>query len=471
MFSNWLSKSFSNKPGKHLGIRIAQTLLLASGLLCLQALQAQPVQLDKVLAIVEEDVILQSEFDTRWQQLQEQIANAQGAVPPEDVLKKQLLDQLIIETIQLQLAGRSGIRVDDNQLNQAMSNIATQNNMSFEDFTSTLQAQGLYEVTREALRKEIIIGQFENGAVNRRIDISRQEIENYLRSEAGLSTIAPEYHVAHVLIPTGTNSSEAQRSELAELLFKELNEGADIVQMATSRQISGINVSGGDLGWNKPENLPSLFRDIVPELKPGEITKPFTSSSGHHLVKLLEIRGGAALNVEQFHVRHILVTPNEIRTEAQAEELIGQLHARIVGGEDFADIARQNTDDSASMVSGGDLDWIDEGMLPPDFMDKVRATEVGTMSEPFRATTGWHIIEVLERRVEDVTEENKRFQAQRILRERKFENERQNWLTEIRDTSHVEILDPELRPATAITADTKAETETEAEAEAETDSE
>jgi peptidyl-prolyl cis-trans isomerase SurA len=208
-----------------------------------------------------------------------------------------------------------------------------------------------------------------------------------------------------------------------------------------SRQISGIEVGGGDLGFRKPEALPSVFQEIVPTLQPGEVAAPFASTSGHHIVKLLETRGGATMNVEQFKVRHILITPTEIRTEEQAQVLVQQLYERIKSGEDFADIARQNTNDPASMVSGGDLDWVSDDMLPPDFMAKVRAAEMGEVMEPFRVSTGWHIIEVSERRMQDMSEDNKRFQAQRILRERKFENELQNWITEIRDTSHIEIFE------------------------------
>lgn len=424
------------------GFSTSLTKLLAGSLLfCAQLVAAQPVLLDRVVAVVEEDVVLKSEFDERWKQFQQQLANAQGQLPPEDVLKKQLLDQLIIENLQLQLARRSGVRVDDNQLNQYMTQLAQNNNMTFEQFRQVLEAQGLYQTTRDALRKEVIIGQFQNGAVNRRIDISRQEVENYLRSEAGSSQIAPEYHVAHVLIPNNANSSPAQRAELAELLYGELEKGADIVQLANARSISGIEVSGGDLGFRKPETLPSVFQDVVPGMQVGEVAKPFASTSGYHIVKLLETRGGASMNVEQFKVRHILITPTEIRTEDQARELVFELYERIKAGEDFADIARQNTDDSASMVSGGDLDWISDDQLPPDFMAKVREAELGTVSEPFRVSTGWHIIEVSERRMQDMSEDNKRVQAMRILRDRKFENELENWLTEIRDTSHVEIFE------------------------------
>jgi len=413
------------------------SLLLLPGL----SLQAQPVEIDKVIAVVDDDVVLKSEFEERWGQVQEQISKVTGPLPPVDVLRKQVLDQLIIEHLQMQMARRAGIRVDDNQLNQAMASIAQENNLSFEQFVQVLQTQGLYDLTRDALRNEIIRGQFQNGAVNRRIDITRQEIENFLRSEAGISETAPEFHVAHVLIPAPDSGPTPVQTQLADLLYNELEKGADIGQVAAAGQISGIAVSGGDLGWQKAEGLPSIFAAVVPTLQPGQISKPFTSSSGYHIVQLLETRGGAALQIEQYQVRHILIKPNEVRTDAQAETLIRDLYARINNGEDFADIARQHTDDPTSMVSGGNLDWISNGMLPDDFMQVVRNTEPDTMTEPFRVSTGWHVVEVTGKRMQDVTEDNKRYQAEQILRQRKFENELENWLTEIRDTSYIDIRD------------------------------
>ncbi len=429
--------------------------VLAGALLLASVVQAQPAAIDRVFAIVDDDVVLKSEFDLRWTQIEQQLAQQTGPVPPTSELRKQVLDQLIIEHLQIQMAERAGVRVDDNLLNQELGKIAQQNNLSFEQFRQVLDEQGLYESTREALRQEIMIGQLQGGAVNRRIEISRQEIENYLRSEAGLTQIAPEYHVAQILIPNTAGVSTAAQAELAQILFQQIKDGANILgliqEISTSRQISGIPLTGSDLDWRKPETLPSVFQDIVPTLTAGEVGEPFTSANGYHIVQLLETRGGTELAQDQSQVRHILIKPNEIRTEAQAEALIRALYDRIIAGEDFADVARQNTDDANSMVAGGNLDWISRGQLPDDFMDIVEATEVGTLTPPFHASTGWHIIEVLDRRVQDVTEENKRFQAERLLRQRKFETELQNWLTEIRDTHYIDIKEEEFDVADADT--------------------
>ncbi|MAM71610.1 MAG: molecular chaperone SurA [Gammaproteobacteria bacterium] len=402
------------------------------------ALSASAQLSDRVIAVVDEDVILQSEFDARVEQI---IANNSGRnLPPRAELREGVLDQLIIESLQLQLAERSGIRIDDNRLNQALTQIAAQNNMSFEQFRNVLNQDGQYLEFREQIRRDLMINNLQTGTINQRITITRQEIANYLRSEAAQTDIAPEFRVHHILIPVENPLQNQLQEELADLLYQQIQDGASILDLAASQQILGIPVSGGDLaGWRKTENLPTMFRPVVPTLDVGEVSEPFTSDSGFHIVEVVEKRGGVDLQVNQSHVRHIMLRPNEIRTPQQTRELIFELHERIRGGEDFGDLARVYTDDPTSMVSGGDLDWVTEGQLPPPFEAALSEVPVGEMSEPFQVGQDWHIAEVLERRVEDVTEENRRFQAEQILRERKFETELQNWLSEIRDTAYIDI--------------------------------
>ena len=439
-----ISSNSSNDMNRYSGINNSRILY---GAVCalIAALAAIPGQaqdilsLDKVIAIVDDDVVLQSEFDRRWEQIQAQLASIQGPRPNEGELKKQLLDQLILENLQLQMANRAGVRIDDNQLNQALTRIAEQNNMTFEQFRQVLDAQGMYVETREQLRRDIMLQQLTNGAVNQRIDITRQEVENYLRSEAGQQTIAPEYRVFQLLIENADDGQNGRRGELAKFIYEQMLGGAEIGQFINAGQVSGIPVRGSDLGFRKVENLPEIFRDIVPTLTLGEISEPFSSPNGWHIVQLADLRGGAALEIEQFHVRHILIEPNEIRTESQAEDLVRSLYKRIQDGEDFADIARQQTDDESSIVAGGDVDWITFGQFPPDFLAVVQKLEPGQMSEPVHLQSGWHIIELLDKRMQDMTEENMRYQAEQILRQRKFENERENWQTELRDTAYVDI--------------------------------
>lgn len=404
----------------------------------------QPVSLDRIVAIADNDVVLKSEFDMRWNSIQAQLANIQGPRPDENDLKKQLLDQLILENLQMQMAGRAGVRVDDNQLNAALNGIAQQNNMTFEQFRQLLEAQGVYNTTREQLRRDIIMQQLQTGAVNNRIDISRQEVENFLRSEAGQADIAPEYRITQLMIEHVNGTEDARREELANFLYEQMRQGAEIEQFIAAGQVSGIPVRGSDLGFRKTEDMPTIFQEVAPQLTLGEISAPFRSDSGWHIVQLKDLRGGANLEIQQYHVRHIQIEPNEIRTESQAEALIRDLYQRIQNGEDLSDLARQNTDDESSMVSGGDLDWITFGQLPPDFIGVVQNLDVGEMSEPVHLQGGWHIIELIEKRMQDVTQENMRYQAEQILRQRKFENELENWLTEMRDTAYVDIkIEPE----------------------------
>jgi peptidyl-prolyl cis-trans isomerase SurA len=422
-----------------------KTIKILFSLFLLLAIYPAQAQLsDRVIAIVDDDVILKSEFDARMATVREQVTN--GSIPRNisiDELESQVLEQLIMENLQIQLAIRSGIRVDDNSLNQTLNAIAQQNNMSFEEFRAALNetGPGQYQIFREQVRQDMMINNFQNGSINQRITITRQEIENYLRSEAAQADISPEYRVQHVLVPVDIPAQRAQQEELANLIYQQLQDGADILEIAASRQILGLPVSGGDLaGWRKVEALPTMFRPVVPSMEVGEVTEPFTSDSGFHIVKLAERRGGVDLQVNQNQLRHILIRPNEIRTEEQTEELIYELYQRILDGEDFADLARVYTDDPGSMVSGGDLDWMTEGQLPPIFESVVSELEVGELSEPFQNEDGgWHITQLLDRRVEDVTEENARFQAEQILRQRKYDNELENWLTEIRDTAYVDI--------------------------------
>ena len=423
-------------------IRHILTLILIgiSSLLPAITLSQEVISIDKIIAIVDGDVVLQSEYDMRWSQVQEQMANMEGPRPDVVELKKQLLDQLILENLQMQMASRAGVRVNDNELNSALNNIAQQNNMDFDQFRQVLEQQNLYVETREQLRKDIMLQQLQMGSVNNRINITRQEVENYLRSEAGQADIAPEYIVAHILIENAAGPEQVRREQLAEILYEQLNSGADLEQFVAAGQVSGIPVRGGVLeGWRKAERLPTYFRNVVPAMILGQISEPFQSDSGLHIVQVMDLRGGANLEIQQFNVRHIMIEPTEIRTEQQAETLIDELHQRILDGEDFGDIARQETDDESSIVAGGDLDWITFGQISPGFLAQVQELEIGEVSEPVRLESGWHIIELLEKRLEDMTDENMRYQAEQILRQRKFANEMENWQTELLDTAYIDI--------------------------------
>lgn len=423
-------------------------VILVLGLTAGNAL-AQRQVLDKVVAIVDEGVVLQSELDTRLTEAREQMTGAGQPVPPAAQLREQALESLVVENLQMQLAERMGIRYDDDTVNGVMQTLAEQNNMTFDQYVSALESVGRYIITREQIRKELSLRDLQRGMVNRRINITDQEIENFLNSEMGRVTMAPDYLVDQTLIPIGEDDAPeliAAKEAFAQQMLEAVLAGTDFAEARAIAQRGAVaspptafQVSGGELGWRKADGLPTLFVDLVPTMEANEIRGPIRSPSGFHLVKLVAVQGDLENLVNQTLARHILITPNEIRTEEQAETLIRSLHGRIKAGEDFAEIARQNSDDAASVVAGGDMGWASEGGMPPDFEAQIQDLEIGTLSEPFRTSFGWHVAEVMERRVEDMSREFSRQQAENTLRNRKFEVELQNWLVEIREQAYVKI--------------------------------
>lgn len=412
---------------------------------------AQRQVLDKVVAIVDEGVVLQSELEARMAQVREQAAAAGQALPPADALRTQIIETLVVENLQTQLAERMGIRYDDDTINEVIGSIAEQNNMTFDEYVTVLEGQNDYLNTRNQIRKELTLRDLQRGMVNRRINITDQEIENFLNSEMGRVTMAPDYLVDQTLIVVGEDDSVdliQAKEQFAQQMLEAIQGGTDFTQAraiaqrgAAATPPTAYQATGGELGWRKADALPTLFVDLVPTMKAGEIRGPIRSPSGFHLVLLKEVRGDIATMVNQTRARHILITPNEIRTEEQAEALINSLYERINKGEDFAQIAREMSDDSASVVAGGDMGWANEGGMPPDFEAVIKDMEIAKVSEPFRTSFGWHIAEVLERREQDMSVEFSRQQAENTLRSRKFEIELQNWLVEIREKAYVKIIE------------------------------
>lgn len=426
---------------------LSMIMLLGSSATLAQQRQA----LDKIIAIVDDGVILQSEYDERYAEIMQRVEQMDLEVPPPEQLREQIMENLIIENLQLQLASRVGIRFDDDTLNRVITDLAQGNNMTFEQYVTALDAQGIYLQTRERIRRELAVNEVQRGLVNRRISITDQEIENYLRSEAGRTAMAPDYLVDQILIPVAESDSAAVRSAkeaFARDLYERINGGADFAQVRMEAQQGamanpprGFQVSGGELGWRKADQLPSLFVDIVPGMRTGQVSEPVRSANGYHLIKLSDVRGDSTRLVKQTQARHILVAPSEIRTEDQARRLAESLYQRIVEeGEDFNILARQYSDDTMSVVAGGDLGWVSDGGLPPQFEQEVRDMEVGVVSKPFRTSFGWHIAEVTGRREQDLSREFQRQQAESVLRQRKFEIELQNWILEIRDEAYVKYI-------------------------------
>src|SRR6056300_252948 len=407
---------------------------------------AQRVLLDKIIAIVDDDVVLKSELDER---INEIIAAAQrsGQPLPEDreQFESDILEALIVENIQMQLANRVSIRYDDDTINRVLGNMARNSNLSFDEYVDALEENGVYLQTREQVRKQMTMQELQRGMVNRRIKITEQEIDNFLNSEMGRELMAADYFVDDLLIPfsaADTPEIKAEKQRLAADLISRIDDDFPLAAArAAARQNTAIEVGGAELGWRKAKQLPSLFADIVVEMEIGEVEGPIEAGNVLRIIQLVDKQGGTDQFVNQTRVRHIMLSPNEIRDEVQTEAEIRRIHQRILDGEDFAAIARQNSDDASSVVGGGDLDWVNEGGMPPEMEQVVDALEINGVSEPFRSQVGWHVARVEGRRLQDLSREFTRNQAANALRNRKFELELENWLIEIREDAFVELID------------------------------
>jgi peptidyl-prolyl cis-trans isomerase SurA len=403
--------------------------------------QAATEILDQVVAIVDDDVIMASELRERLAAVTESLKARAIDLPPEDELVRETLDRLILESIQIQKGARVGVRISDSQLNGAMQRIAAQNQMSLEEFSQRLEAEGQsYVDMREQVRREMILQRVQSGNVNQRIQITPQEVDNFLATEEGQSLTQAEYRLVHALLPVAPGASKqdiAGAQRYIDQVLQQINSGVPF-DTAVSATDSQYNFSGGDLGWRKLNDLPSLFGDVAPKLDIGETSTVIRSESGFHLINLVEKRGGERI-VAQTQVRHILVKPSEILSNGEAEELIKQLKTRIDGGEDFVELAKEYSADIGSAQEGGDLGWTNPGQMVPEFEKAMADTAVGSLSEPVSSQFGWHLLEVTGRRDQDMTELAVRSKAQDHLHQRKFQEELDAWLRRIRDEAFVDI--------------------------------
>ncbi|MDB2440391.1 peptidylprolyl isomerase [Luminiphilus sp.] len=400
---------------------------------------AQMTPLDTIVAIVDEDIILASEVRDRVKQVKSSAEQRDIALPDDDTVVQETLDRLILESIQLQLADRFGVRIPDAQLDQSMTRIAAQNGLTLEQFRDALAQSGQdYVEMREGLRDELAIQRVQQGSVMRDINITEKEVDNFMTTEEGAALTEPEYRVIQALLPISRSDNAETRA------VKE-----DFVDGVLASVLAGMNFSeavnvqepfafrGGDLGWRKLSDIPSMFSQIIPSLAAGDTGK-VQSNSGLHLVHLAEARGLERL-VEQTDVRHILLTPNEVLGDEAAQMLILSLKERIEGGEDFAELAKEYSDDIGSAQEGGELGWTNPGQMVAEFEAAMANAEVGVITEPVRSEFGWHILEVTGRRTEDFSEQVRRNQVASYLREAKYEEELENWLREIREEAFVDI--------------------------------
>ena len=398
--------------------------------------------LDHIVAVVNEDVIMKSELENKIYTINEKMKEQGANAPPESILKRQVLNNLIQNRIQLQLATMIGIKVNDENLNQTISNIAAESQITLEQFREILEKDGYnYEQFREDVRNQITLTQLRKRQVTNRIIVSEKEIDNFLTNDNSQGIFQTEIRLSHILFSlseTATEDEITQTEQMASEVRDELLMGADFAKIASTVSDSGNAKAGGDLGWRKIDTIPTLFTDYIPNMKVGDISELIRSPSGFHIIKISDLKDMEENIVEQTHARHILVKINELRTDKQANEKLLQLKLRIDNGDDFSLLAKGNSDDAMSAIANGDLGWSIPGELVPEFQRVLDGLEINETSEPFKSRFGWHIVQVLERRNHDNTESIKRARARKVIGDRKLNEALQNWNRELLDEAYIE---------------------------------
>jgi len=406
--------------------------------------QGRPLLVDRIVAIVGKQVITFSELNEAVGRAERELRR-RGTQPPErEVLQKQMLERLILEKAQMQLARDTGLRVDELQLDRAVQRIADENRMTLADFRRVLERDGIpFQAFRDDLREQIVLSRLREREVEDKIQVSESEIDAFLEETKGQALGQLAYNLAHILVrlPEQATPERIQAArEKAEKALAEARAGGDFGRLAASYSDASDAMQGGAMGWRTQERMPELFAHALKTLKPGEVSDVLRSSAGFHLVKLIDQRGaGSDVPVTQTRLRHILVRTSETVSENEARRRLTDLRERIVAGRaDFAEMARVHSDDG-SAARGGDLDWVYPGDTVPDFERAYQSMKVGEVSEPVRTPFGYHLIQVQERRTGEVSAERRRGQARLALRERKSEEAYQEWLRQLRDQTYVEL--------------------------------
>ena len=406
---------------------------------CLQA-AAEPVEVDRIVAVVGDEVITQVELRARLQSALQQLRRQGTPLPPQAELEKQMLERLIIDRAQMQHAKQSGIRIDDLQLDQGIGRIAAGNKMTQQQFRQALEKDGLeYARFREEIRGEMVIARLREREVDSRLTISDGEIDNFLAGQD--ATTCEEYQLAHILLraPEGASPEQLQKLRLrAEQALKRARAGENFAQLAAAFSDAPDALSGGDLGWRSPDRLPVLYADALTRLQPGEVGEVLRSSAGFHILKLVAKRGGKVnVAVRQTKARHILIRSSEVVSESEAKRKLEIVRERIQHGADFAEQARLYSHDG-SAANGGELGWLNPGDTVPEFERAMDALKPGELSTVVQSPFGMHLIQVLERRERDMSEERQRAIARQAIRERKLDEAYQDWLRQLRDRTYVE---------------------------------
>ncbi len=403
---------------------------------------AAPVELDKVAVIVNNGVILQSDIDTTMKTLQANARQSGKNLPSADVLHEQVIEKLIVDTLQEQEADRIGVRIDDNRLNQAIAEIARNNKQSVDDLTASIQSEGLsYPEFREQIRKEIAASEARNALVRRRINILPAEVDSLSEQLALETNATTQYKISHIQLRFDDKDKSAVEAE-ANALAKKINDGADFSEMAYSYSKGPKALQGGDWGWMRKEEMPTIFADQIHMQNKGTIIGPFRSGVGFHILKIDDVKGLETVAVTEVNARHILIKPTVILSDDGAKKQLKEYTRRIKAGEaTFGQLASQYSQDPGSAAQDGELGYQTPDLYVPEFKHQVETLPVGSISEPFKTVHGWHIVEVIDRRQVDRTDSAMKNKAYRILFNRKFNEEAGAWMQELRASAFVEILD------------------------------
>lgn len=401
------------------------------------------IKIDRIIAVADQLVITENELIDRIKTVRSQLEKQGAKIPPEDVLQKQILERLINDRLLLQYAAQTGVRVDDTQLDKTIERIAEQNKLSVPEFRSALEQEGIsYRKFRDDIRNEIIIARLREREVENRVNVTEAEIDNYLTTQSSQGDIQDEFEISHILIRTPEDGSPEELQILrakAEDALKRLSEGADFAEVSASMSDAPNALEGGNLGWKTSTQIPELFNEALKPLQPGSLTPILRSPNGFHILKMTDRRGGSSsLVVEQTKLRHILVKLSEIMSDSDAQQRMLMIKERLDNGADFAELARQYSED-ASANNGGDLGWVNPGDTVPQFEEAMNLLAPNEISAPVRSPFGWHIIQVLERRKQDMTKEAARFKARQEIRARKAEEAYEDWVRELRDRAYVEL--------------------------------
>jgi peptidyl-prolyl cis-trans isomerase SurA len=406
------------------------------------------VALDRVVAVVNEGVVLQSQLDTQTALITERLRGQNTQMPPPDVVRQQVLERLILQEVQVQRATRLGVQVPDEMLNEALRDVAKRNSINFDDMPRALEAQGIdYATYREEMRREIMLSMLRQRDVYPRIYVSPRELDQALERSAGQADTNTEYDVSHILLSlpeSATTAEMAKVEDLARDIYRRASQGEDFGQLALAYSKAQSALERGKLGWRKMDQLPQFIGELVAKMSPGAVAEPVRTPTGFHIVRLDGTRGGDSgpVIVEQIHARHILMRPNEVQDDATTRQRLEAIRTRILAGEDFGALASVTSEDPGSASRGGDLGWNAPGTFDPAFENVLGALKDDEISEPFRTQFGWHIVQRLGRRTHDQSDEVRRQKVLTALRESKVDEETELWLRRLRDEAYVEIRNP-----------------------------